>query len=193
MKKNLFNPFEKYSEYIILQFAVVGNILLLLLSYQFNTQFVGNLKINPTDCINLKDVVIQHAIIISTTTLLLYLTGFYLNAKTRFIDILATYLLSRTSLLLVPLLNINNKMFHVFNQILANISVGNAENTITNNLAALVLFIAITLLSFTWFFVLLYNGFKTATNAKDSKSIFLFITAVLIIEISVRILINKTS
>lgn len=191
MKKLLTNPFEKYSENDILLFATAGNFILLIVSFHFNTQFIGNLKINPSNNIEFKDVVTQHALIIFTTTVVLYVTGFYLNAKTRLIDILATCLLSRTVFVFLPLLNIDDKMFKITKQLVANLGAINTENTVTSNLGLLLVFTSITILVLIWFFVLLYSGFKTATNAKDSKSTVVFITAVLIIEIVVQILIKK--
>ena len=191
MKKLFFNPFENYSENKLLVYGILGNLLLLILSFQFKTQFIGNLKINPKNHIELHEVMLQHAILVTITATLLFILGRYLNKKTRLIDIITTSLVSKIPFCLIPLLNINNKMFTISNEVLLALRCTYPEKNIGNNLIILLLFSAFTIIVMVWFFILLYNGFKTATNAKSSKSIVLFIVTVLIIEITSQILITK--
>lgn len=190
MKKIVINPFENYSENKLLLVATVGNIVLLFLSFQFNTAFYGNLKINPTDTITLKAVLEQHFIILFTTVTVLFVVGRYLNQKTRFVDIFATCLLSRIVFCLLPLININLVMFQISKKIIASAGTSNSEIAITNSLSLVLFFSVIILFTIIWFIVLLYNGFKTATNAKGTKSIVLFIAALFVVETLSQILIK---
>ena len=80
-------------------------------------------------------------------------------------------------------------MFEITKSVLGSLTTVNPEKTMANNLPILLFFTAIVLISTVWFFILLYNGFKTATNAKGTKSILLFITACILSEILTRILI----
>ncbi len=189
MKKLLLNPFENYSEKQLLLIGVFGNILLIFLSFQFNTEFIGNLKSNPLNEIVLKDVILQHLIILTLTAFLFFVLGKYLNSKTRFIDVFATCLVSRIVFCIIPLVNLNNKMYEITKRVIGSLATVNPEKAVSNDLPLLLFFAGIALISMVWFFILLYNGFKTATNAKGSKSIILFITTIIITEILTRILI----
>lgn len=189
MKKYLLNPFQNYSERQLLIVGFLGNALLVLLCFHFKTKFIGNLKTIPLNSIELKNVIVQHLIIVAITTLLFFGLGKYLNSKTRFIDILVTCLVSRIVFCIIPFINYNNNMFEITKSVLGSLTTVNPEKTIANDLPILLFFAAIVLISTVWFFILLYNGFKTATNAKGTKSILLFITACILSEILTRILI----
>ncbi len=183
MKNLLYNPFEKYSEKQLLIVGVLGNLLLIFLSYQFNTKFIGNLKLVPLNTIELKNVIFQHLIILISITVLLFGIGKYLNSKTRFIDIFNTCLISRIVFFTIPLMNYNNKMFEITKNGKLLLATSNPAITVTNDVSILLFFSIIALISAVWFFILLYKGFKTSTNAKDSKSTILFITTFIISEI----------
>lgn len=193
MKKIFINPFENYTEAKLLGVGIIGNVLLVFLSYKFNIQFIGNLKVNPQENTELKNVLLQHLILLSITVVLLLILGKYLNSKTRFVDILAVGLLSRIAFCLIPFVNINQKMFIITNNIMASLAIANPNKAVENEVPLLLFNSIIILLSMVWFFILLYNGFKTATNSKNLKSIVLFIATVVIIEILSRILIFNLS
>ena len=191
MKKFLYNPFENYSEKKLVLIGIVGNLVLVGLSYTLNTKFIGNLKTIAQNNIEFYQVIIQHLIILIATTTMLLLIGKYLNSKTRFIDILATTLVSRIAFCLIPIVNINHKMFQISQKILSTFKTDQPEISIGNDLPYFIMSVLIILLSIVWFLVLLYNGFKTATNAKDVKTLFLFIATIILIEILSQILIFK--
>ena len=191
MKKFLYNPFESYSEKKLVLIGSAGNLVLIGLSYMLNTKFIGNLKTIAQHNIEFYQVIIQHLIILIATTAMLLLIGKYLNSKTRFIDILATTLVSRIAFCLIPIVNINQKMFTISQQILSIFKTNKPEISIGNDLPYFIMSIIIILFSIVWFLILLYNGFKTATNAKDVKTLFLFIATILLIEILSQLLIFK--
>ena len=191
MKKFLYNPFENYSEKKLVLIGIAGNLVLVGLSYTLNTKFIGNLKTIAQNNIEFYQVVIQHLTILIATTTMLLLIGKYLNSKTRFIDILATTLVSRIAFCLIPIVNINQKMFTISQKILSTFKTDKPEIAIGTDLPYLVFSLIIISFSVVWFLVLLYNGFKTATNAKDSKTLFLFIATIILIEILSQLLIFK--
>ncbi len=189
MKKNLLNPFENYSEKQLLSIGFIGNIILIFLSFQFNTKFIGNLKSIPLNEIDFKNVIFQHFIILTISTILFFGLGKYLNSKTRFIDIFATCFVSRIVFCIIPMLNYNNKMYYITKRVISSLTTINPEKAMENDLPVLLLISMLILISIVWFFILLYNGFKTSTNAKGLKSIILFIATTIIIEILTRTLI----
>ena len=189
MKKILLNPFEFFSEKQLLLVGFLGNALLVFLSFYFNMKFIGNLKSIPLNEIEFKNVIIQHLIIVATTTFLFFGLGKYLNSKTRFIDVLATCLVSRVVFCIIPIINYNNKMYEITKRVIGSLTTANPEKAMASDLPLLVFFSVIALMVMVWFFILLYNGFKTSTNAKGSKPIILFIVIATIIETLTRILI----
>ena len=166
-----------------------GNVSLVFLSFQFNTKFIGNFKTIPLNDIELINVIFQHLLILFFTTILFFGLGKYINSKTRFIDVFATCLVSRIAFCLIPILNYNDKLFEITKRVIQSLAKVNPEKSIANDLPVLLLFLLIALISIVWFFILFYNGFKTATNAKGTKSVLLFITTLIITEILTRILI----
>ncbi|EOG6917048.1 hypothetical protein ACLH3W_002277, partial [Flavobacterium psychrophilum] len=65
-------------------------------------------------------------------------------------------------------------------------------NTLNTNDIGFILFQSIILIiALIWFISLLYNGFKIATNSKETKHTLLFILAIIIAEITSKIIIYK--
>ena len=60
---------------------------------------------------------------------------------------------------------------------------GKTDTVFGSDLIFILLFAMLTLAFVVWFFALLWNGFKVATNAKGIKPVILFIIAVLLSEI----------
>ena len=189
MIKLLINPFENYSEKQLLAVGFLGNILLVFLSFQFNTNFVGNLRITDEKVDDLKNVIFTHSITLLILVIFLFVLGKYLNSKTRFVDILVTCLTSRLVLCFMTLLNINGKNSEIAVAVRKAMMQVNLEKAMANYIPILMLFGLISIIVSVWFFALLFNGFKTATNAKDTKSIVLFVITFIIAESLTRLLI----
>ncbi|ENA1815346.1 hypothetical protein ABF174_001980 [Flavobacterium psychrophilum] len=129
------------------------------------------------------------AILILTASL--YWVGKYINKKTRLVDVLITVLISRIPLYFCTLFNINNKSYSIGNKILE-LAVSKKINTLNTNDIGFILFQSIILIiALIWFISLLYNGFKIATNSKETKHTLLFILAIIIAEITSKIIIYK--
>ena len=189
MIKLLINPFENYSEKQLLAVGFLGNILLVFLSFQFNTNFVGNLRITDEKVDDLKNVIFTHSITLLFLVVFLFALGKYLNSKTRFVDILVTCLTSRLVLCFMTLLNINGKNSEIAVAVRKAMMQVNLEKALANYIPILMLFGLIAVVVTIWFFALLFNGFKTATNAKDTKSTVLFVITFIIAESLTRLLI----
>ena len=189
MIKLLINPFENYSEKQLLAVGFLGNILLVFLSFQFNTNFVGNLRITDEKVDDLKNVIFTHSITLLFLVFFLFALGKYLNSKTRFVDVLATCLISRLVLCFMTLLNINGKNSEIAVAVRKAMMQVNLEKAMANYIPILMLFGLIAVVVTIWFFALLFNGFKTATNAKDTKSTVLFVITFIIAESLTRLLI----
>lgn len=183
MKEILFKPFEKYSENKLIISGVLITIIGSFIGLVFNARFDGVLDVHFVKQISLIEMLRDCLINISILTLLLFISAKIINVKTRFIDVLVVTLISRAPLYLISFLNVNN--------MLSSISVKVQESAIEKNLNAislsemtfLIITAILTLLFVVWHAVLLFNGFKIASNSKKSSGVVLFISSLIIAEI----------
>ncbi|GEJ35685.1 YIP1 family protein [Flavobacterium psychrophilum] len=191
MKILFLNPFKKYSDTILLLFGITFTVLGSLLAYNFNAKFDGVIDLQFDSQVNFFESATYQFLAILILTALLYWVGKYINKKTRLVDVLITVLISRIPLYFCTLFNINNKSYSIGNKILE-LAVSKKINTLNTNDIGFILFQSIILIiALIWFISLLYNGFKIATNSKETKHTLLFILAIIIAEITSKIIIYK--
>lgn len=179
MKTLLLKPFEIYSEYKLLLVGVFATILGSLSAYYFNVRYDGVLDVHIIPKPNTLTSLLDN--IINCISLLLPLTivGKISYSKTRIIDLLTTVFVARIPFYILPIFNINNTIANISKKLIS----PNLTNTITTvEWFAFGVFTLLSILMLIWFVTLLYNGYKTATNAKGTKAILLFIVAILIAE-----------
>ena len=188
MKKKFFNPFEIFSEKKLLVVGILSAFILVLMSVYFHTRFLGILNIDFLNSISPKKVLFEQLMSVFISTILFYALGKYLNSKTRFIDVLNAVLISRIPFLIVPVLNVNNHFSEVSKRYLGMFLTTNPTKPLDGDLIFLMLCAIPILTAFVLFFVLLFNGFKTATNAKGNKAILFFAITVILLDISIKLL-----
>ena len=179
----LFNPFEKYSETVLLLFGIVFTALATLLGFYFDARFDGVLDMHFVKNVTLKEVVLDNLIAIFCLFVFLFGVAKFINSKTRFIDILNIVLISRIA---IYLLTLSPKPS---DELLKNLIQQNTASINSLDLSLLVFGGIMALLSLVWYIVLLYNGFKTASNAKKTLPIVLFAISIVVAEILSKVLI----
>ncbi|MXN91558.1 hypothetical protein GR160_09985 [Flavobacterium sp. Sd200] len=181
MSKTIFNPFEKFSENQLLTAGLVFTVFGSLLGYFFNMQFDGVLDAHPHANIEIARPFINNTVNTFALCLALFALGRYINKKTRFIDVLNTALISRSPFYLLALGNAND----FFTRLDAQAKSGNmlAIRFSGWELALMGVFSIFTIAFLVWFVILLYNGFKTATNLKSTGHKVAFAFAVIVAEI----------
>lgn len=190
MKNIFYNPFETYSEKTLLLVGTLFTIIGGCLAYIFNVKYDGVLDLHFTEQISY-EAITYLATDILILTFSLIIVGKYINKKTRFIDVLTAVLISRIPLYFASFLNINNKSFIIGNKILA-LATTNKMNILTANEVGFMLFqVIIVIGTLIWSIFLLYKGYKTATNAKETKHTLLFILAIVVAEIISKVIIHK--
>lgn len=186
MKTILFNPFKKYQENTLLIVGVLATLIGSLLAYFFYVRFDGAIDLHFTSEINLWQPFIDNFINIASVFIVLFLLSKYQNKKTRAVDILNAVLISRIPYYLLPLLNINNTISGATEQMMTiagdTINI-NIEAIPMNALIIISLFALISFLALVWFIILLFNGYKIASNAKGNKQILFFALALILGEI----------
>lgn len=173
----LFNPFEKYSETILLVFGIAFTILGTLLGFYFDARFDGVLDMHFVEKVSLKEVAIDNLINIICLFIFFFGSGKFINSKTRIIDIMNTILISRIAVYLFVFIPKPS------NEITKNLIQNNFTQISNFDISLLIFGGIMALLGLIWYITLLYNGFKTATNAKKNLPIVLFIASILLSEI----------
>lgn len=177
--KILFNPIAYYSEKKLLVFGILSAVIGAFLAYATNSRHDSFLHLSTVSNTEWWHSFIDLLIIMVCTFVFLFAAGKIVNTKTRAIDILNTILVAYIPFYLASLTNINGKMDRAVSEIMEIMS--NSEFTIsTGTMIYLTITGFISILILIWVIALLYNGFKTATNAKGVKAIILFILALVL-------------
>jgi hypothetical protein len=188
MKTLLFNPFKRYSEQQLLLFGGITAVVGVVCASLTNTHFDGVLDTHFGSNVSLKTAALQSLINSVSIVLVFYPLGKWINSKTRLIDIINISLIVKIPAYFMMPLNNNNWAFLKSEPLLESLSDPfNLQFT-----TELILFLAITsilaIVVFVWLIVLLYNGFKVATNLKLTKHIIMFVIAIFVAEIVSKVL-----
>lgn len=186
MKSLLFNPFEKYSEKWLIGAGLVFMLLGSLLASYTMSNFDGALDLHFSHYqLTFIEILLQNTVNVLVLALALFVFGKILNSKTRLIDLIAVVFIARIPLYFMSLFNLT----HV-------LSIGQSNDLqevmafAQSNMVFLIFMTVIMLIAIIWMFVILFNGYKTATNGKGAKSIVFFILAIILAEIISKIIIN---
>lgn len=185
MKKIILNPFEKFSEIKLLFFGIVIALVGSYLGFIFNGRFIGIFGFKTNDEVIITQSFIDNLIDLFSITFFLFLFGRIINKKTRFIDILIPSLVARFPIYLIAFTNINDFIANLSNSLITNLDIQNpiAFHIETADLVVLLLFAAISIGLLIWSVILLFNGFKIATNCKTPKHTLLFVFGIILAEI----------
>ena len=187
----IFNPFEKYSEKKLLIVGIIALIVSVFLANVLNLKFDGVIDIHVTSGISYATILKQLLIDVSVITLLLYIAGIIYNRKTRFIDILSSVIIARIPFIILILTNINDFNTNLSEKITKSMLDKNIESVLNENLISILLISLLTISILIWVIVLLFNGYKIATNCKGTKPIILFVIALFLAEVISKLLIYK--
>lgn len=188
MKTLLFKPFEKYSEQKLLITGVIATLIGALVAYVLNCRFVGVFQMIFEDTAIVQSL-IDNIIIISCLTTFLFISAKLIYKKTRFIDIFVTAIVSFIPFYILPIFNINDALKESTREISKFAFPDMGIQMPIETLLPLVVFSFFGLFVLVWFIALLYNGFKTAANAKGTKAMVVFGIALVLADITSRYLI----
>jgi len=191
MKKLLLNPFEKISETKLLLFGIAITLIGSYLGFVFNGRFDGVIDLHFTETTTLSQPFIDNVINIFSLSILLFLFGRTINKKTRLIDILIAAMVARIPFYFLPFSNIDNFMSRFSNAFIKDLDLKNpaAFHIETGNLLTLLLFAIVSIGMLVWFVLLLFHGFKVATNCKTPNHTLLFVIGIILAEIVSKLLI----
>ncbi|TPD69721.1 hypothetical protein [Flavobacterium microcysteis] len=193
MKKLFFNPFEKNSETRLLVFGLIITAIGSYLGYLLNGRYDGVIDLHFTKNTTLAQPFIDNLINIVSLFAVLFLVGKLINSKTRIIDILSPILISRIPFYLLTFFNFRNYISDVTASIVEKLDLKAMPTELDLSpvsMILLMLFAMISILCLVWFIILLYNGFKIATNCKTIAHKLYFALAIVAAEIISKILIS---
>lgn len=190
MKKLILQPFvyaqEKRLLLIGLSMAFLGCLLQLTRNLRlFSSLQVKSVTVPPT----LLQSIADFGISTFALTLSLFILGYYINAKTRLIDIFNTVLIAKIALsplLIIPLDYAMDLLANLEEQVKEDqkMWVDFLSMFLHITLAALVVVLCIL------FGRYLYQGFKTATHLKKKTHLILFVLLVFLVELCIPSLTN---
>ncbi|MBM7421139.1 MULTISPECIES: YIP1 family protein [Chryseobacterium] len=171
--KTIFNPFEKFDEKILLFIGLLFFVLIIPLCYWTNTCFISIYRIAPFKATHFYDLIIPTSISFAVMILTLFLLGKAFYRKTRIIDIANTVFISQIPLIiLIPFEN-----FDFIKKAIERVVDYQSHPTEIFpfvDFAVMILFTIANIGCLIYSIVILYNGFKTATNIKKWQHIVLF-------------------
>ena len=188
MVKKIINPFAIYSDRVLLFVGILATVTGFLLAYFLNAIFDGAIDLHFVDKSNLQSHAGTALIALLSMVICLYAAAYFINPKTRLRDIIVVVMIARIPIYAEILTNINDYQF-LFSEKLLKIlpsSQANPDALITflsDNIFWIIANVIISLGMLIFFFILLFNGFKTATNLKKPLHILLFVAAIILAEI----------
>lgn len=180
MFKTLLNPFEKFSEKQLLLFGILFLIIGSYFGFLLNAYFDSILHISFVQNATYLNSILQNVIITVILSFVLFALGKYFNPKTRFIDVLNVSLIARIPFYFSTLININDATLKLTDTIANNVNTIQNIQFSTSEYIFLIISSAFGILCLFLFVVLLWKGFKTATNAKTTKEIIVLIVVLLL-------------
>ena len=179
MKRNEWNVFERFSTLKLLSFGVLGALIASVLAVFFKGRFDGVLDVHFVNEILWHQPFVDNLLAILLLSICLFITSKLLNPKTRFIDIVNAVLIGRFLIYLILFTNLNG-----FISRLSESALVDPENIqIDGNMIVLIILGMFSLALLFLFFVVVYVGFRVATNYKKWQGLFYFCVTVIVAEI----------
>lgn len=178
----ILNPVKYFQDKPLLLLNLFLMVIGVVIAIKSSVRFDGVLDLHFIPIANATKTVTDVLINVVTLSIVFFLFGRIVNPKTRLIDCLNVAFISRVPFYILSALNSTGQMYswsnYLTNKLLKKqLDFSSSEITILillalSGLAALILSV-----------LLLFNGFKTATNAKTTKHYILFVVALIVSEI----------
>ncbi len=190
MNSILYNPFDIYTERKLITVGSIITIVFSYIAFLVYIRFDGLVDMHFSDHIVPLQPLLDNTINIITCSIFLFVLGKYINRKTRFIDILAVSIVARFPFYPLLLLNINNFLKNSTEGIIENSKPELIHQISPSSLVIILLLALLAIGALIWYMILLYRGFKTATNSKGNKPIALFVITIFIVELTSKLVIH---
>lgn len=188
--KYFINPIAKFDDKVLFIIGILCTILFSFIAGILKVVFDGVLDIHLYDKSSFLLNLSMNTINVLCEFVLTYILAKFIYEKTRFIDVLNAVLIARIPIYLGSFLVGNSLMDDFGKEVMASLENGNLHFDPIQMI--LVLIISMILIVFmVYHFVVLFNGFRTASNSKKGMHIVLFIVAIILAEVISKIIISK--
>lgn len=184
MKNSFYNPFVRFSHQQLFYGSGLMTLLFSTLAIVFKGRFDGILDLHFVNVIKWYQPFFDNFLNIIITSFLLFVLGKLINPKTRIIDIINAVMLSRFMIYILLFFNANNWISNLTNEIM--MEFPNIQ--LDWKLALLTIFGLFSLAVIMVYLVLMFLGFKVATNSKKPKHVLWFICTVLLAEFLLKLI-----
>ncbi len=181
----LLNPFTRINSWKAFALSILFTIAIAITGTYANVYFDGAIDVHFSSNATFKTSI--NCLIIGLLSLVttLSIAGYYLTRTIRLLDLLAAVALAKAPFLILALIALAAK-------------APSTELLLENPSAAFgsISFLIVMILSIpvlVWYLILLYNAFKSTTNARGVKVVPTFIAAILVAEIISKIIIALIS
>ena len=190
MKSVFINPFEKYQENALLSIGFFAMLIGSLIGSYYNARFDGFLDLHFTPYSHFTVVLLDNLINTTSSIIILFGIGKYINSKTRLIDIITTILIGRIPFYLLPFFNTKGYIFSISNQVIEGIQNQPEVLSIAPySYLVITIFAIVAITAMVWSISLFYNGFKVACNLQTRTQSLMFAGGILLSEIATKTLI----
>lgn len=186
----ILNPYTRFSEKQLLVVGVLSSIVGCLIASTLGITYDGLLDVHLRSGMTFQIAVQENSIVIILITLILFVYGKVINSKTRFIDILNSCLLFRIPLYLSALLTSIPIIKNLEKEVMRNINSLDKINLQPLDLIGLFFISTLLIVLLLYSIVLLFYGFKTATNAKKTVHYIGFGIIILLAEVVSKIVLS---
>lgn len=183
MSTVLINPFERWSEGRLLLLGSLGLVLGSAMGFWFHVRWDGVIDMHAVSHLLWWQPWVDNLINVAALSTTLYLSGLWINRKTRFIDMLGAVLVARLVMYLLALANSTSFLSRVGQQVMESMANGQSPSLSGFPLAGIVALAAFVVGIMVWHFALLYQGFRVASNARGSRAVAAFIASIVVAEI----------
>jgi hypothetical protein len=179
----ILNPIRRFSAKQLLTFGITSTIVGSLIASIIDVTFDGLIDVHLHPEMTFLTSLKENSILVAIITLLLFVFGKIINTKTRFIDILNCCLLFRIPFYVSALLTSIPFMKNVEEEVIKNINSLDKINLQPTDLIGILILSVLLIILLIYAIILLFNGFKTATNAKKTVHFSVFGIIILFAEI----------
>ncbi|SHG58010.1 hypothetical protein SAMN05444372_107145 [Flavobacterium micromati] len=164
--QTIFNPFSKFSEKQLFVFGFLVFWINSFVCFFTKTRMDSIFHFTPNENLSFSTAILLCVISTVSAIIFIFLMALLFNKKTRFIDIVNTVLICQAPNFLVLLYIKYSGMDTLARKLQTNIGTAPSIEVSAPSVILLVACILLLLTIIVYGFVLLYNGFKTATNLK---------------------------
>lgn len=177
------NPFENYTERVLLSVGILGIFIATIITKLNNILFLGSLKLVNNYPKEWYEALLNILINVGANTLILFLFAMVIYSRTRFVDVLNTVLIAHLAVFalgiisVIPIVGRTLKMMEL--RVLdPGFEIGRIPGL---DMFVLIIFSICTLGLLFYFFYLLVVGMKVATNKKQVGYVVIMVLLVLIL------------